>query len=63
MTHKVNKLTVLLTEDEYRRLDTFCQEQGFKKSTLTAKLIRDFLDEKRFMIQPELPFQAPRLKT
>ncbi len=62
MTRRANKLTVLLTEDEYERLDTFCQEQGFKKSTLTAKLIRDFLDSKRFMVQSELPFQVPNAK-
>jgi len=37
-------VTVLLTKDEFQRLDTFCTESAFKKSTLIARLIRQYLD-------------------
>ncbi len=41
---KAMKITVLLSEDEFSRFDGFCRERGFKKSTLLARLIRQFLD-------------------
>jgi len=40
----VHKLTVLLGESDAQRLDGFCRDRGFKKSTLVARLIRQFLD-------------------
>ena len=39
-----NKVTVLLADDEFERLDNFCRDRGFKKSTLIARLIRQYLD-------------------
>ena len=39
-----NKVTVLLSDEEFDRLDSFCRERGYKKSTLIARLIRQFLD-------------------
>lgn len=38
------KVTVLLSDDEFERLDTYCRDRGFKKSTLIARLIRQYLD-------------------
>ena len=39
-----NKVTVLLSDEEFQRLDSFCRDRGYKKSTLVARLIRQFLD-------------------
>ena len=30
--------------EEFARLDRFCRERAYKKSTLVARLIRQFLD-------------------
>jgi hypothetical protein len=38
------KVTVLLAPDEFERLDNYCRDRGFKKSTLIARLIRQYLD-------------------
>ena len=38
------KVTVLLTTEEFERLDNYCRDRGFKKSTLIARLIRQYLD-------------------
>jgi hypothetical protein len=38
------KITVLLDDPEFERFDSYCRERGFKKSTLIARLIRNFLD-------------------
>ena len=40
---KRKKVSVLLDEAEYAKFRDFCQERGYKKSTLISKLIRDFL--------------------
>jgi hypothetical protein len=41
---KPTKITVLLTDDEFERFDAYCRERGYKKSTLIARLIRQYLD-------------------
>ena len=41
---KPAKISVLLDDDEFARFDTYCRERGYKKSTLIARLIRQFLD-------------------
>ena len=38
------KITVLLNPEEFDRFDAFCRDRGFKKSTLIARLIRQYLD-------------------
>ena len=40
----VGKITVLLSPEEFDRFDIFCRDRGFKKSTLIARLIRQYLD-------------------
>ncbi|HEV2293394.1 MAG TPA: hypothetical protein VGR35_06030, partial [Tepidisphaeraceae bacterium] len=35
---------MLLPEHEYERLDAYCRDRGHKKSTLVARLIRQYLD-------------------
>lgn len=37
------RLTVLLEEELDAKFTAFCQEKGYKKSTLVARLIRDYL--------------------
>lgn len=52
---KRSKITVLLADDEYERFERYCDSQGFKKSTLIARLIREHLDGERFQLQKSLP--------
>ena len=40
----VERLTVLLAEAEHARLNQYCNEHSCKKSTLVAKLIKNYLD-------------------
>ena len=42
---KPSKITVLLDPEEFGRFEAYCESQGFKKSTLIAKLIRELLAE------------------
>ncbi|HEY8668748.1 MAG TPA: hypothetical protein VIL86_19025, partial [Tepidisphaeraceae bacterium] len=37
-----------LTDEEFDRLDAYCRERGYKKSTLLARLIRQYLDLEGF---------------
>lgn len=37
------RITVLLEEDVDAQFTAFCQDKGFKKSTLAARLIREHL--------------------
>lgn len=46
MDSKRTRLTVLLTSEQGQRLEDYCETEGYKKSTLVARLIRDFLREK-----------------
>jgi hypothetical protein len=55
---KPSKITVLLDAEEYGRFDAYCEAQGFKKSTLIARLIRDYLDGQRFAVQRDLPLNS-----
>jgi hypothetical protein len=41
------KVTVLLPDEEFDRFDAYCEERGFKKSTLLARIVRDLLEEER----------------
>ena len=38
------KITVLMDQEEFERFDNYCRERGYKKSTLIARLIRQYLD-------------------
>ena len=50
------KVTVLLEPEEFERFERYCEDRGFKKSTLVARLIREHLDKERFDRQRQLPF-------
>jgi len=62
VARKRNKVTVLLDHDEYQRFESYCEERGYKKSTLIARLIREHLDEQRFQVQGELNLGGSRLE-
>jgi hypothetical protein len=42
------RIQVLISPEEAERFDGFCRENGFKKSTLIARLIREHLDTQRY---------------
>ena len=47
------KVTVLLSAEEFARFDGYCRERGYKKSTLLARLIRQYLDLEGYGLPPE----------
>lgn len=51
---RLSKVTVLLDRDEFVRLDRFCEERGFKKSTLISLLLKEYLDRQDFPTQVPL---------
>jgi len=59
--HK-KQVTVLLEPEEDRRFSAYCEEKGYKKSTLIARLVRDHLDKEGFYFQDELFQSASRTK-
>ena len=58
MADKRNKVTVLLSLEEFERFQNYCDGRGFKKSTLIARLIREHLDAEDFAMQVELPLRG-----
>ncbi|WP_295540828.1 CopG family transcriptional regulator [uncultured Pseudacidovorax sp.] len=63
MTRRDQKtVTVLLDPDEFERFEGYCESQGFKKSTLIARLIREHMDTAGYQLQKVLPLsqQQPR---
>jgi len=46
MGKKRHQISVLLDHAEFKRFELFCEKQGYKKSTLIARLIRDYLNSK-----------------
>jgi hypothetical protein len=49
-----NRVTVLLTNDIFARLEEYCKEKGYKKSTLAEKLIKDHLDKEGAFLQARI---------
>jgi metal-responsive CopG/Arc/MetJ family transcriptional regulator len=39
------RIQVLLPKTEAERFDAYCRRKGFKKSTLIARLVREYLDK------------------
>jgi hypothetical protein len=56
----MGKISVLLTEAEDARFGAYCDQKGYKKSTLIARLIRDYLDKEGYGIQDRLFTEAPQ---
>lgn len=55
------KVTVLLSAQEFARLDAYCKERGFKKSTLLARLAREHMNHEGFRTQMEMFEEEPQL--
>ena len=53
------RINVLLPKTEGVRFEAYCRQRGHKKSTLIARLIREYLDAERFQLQQDL-FREPR---
>lgn len=53
MTNPI-KISVLLSPEEAARFEAYCDERGYKKSTLIARLIREYLDRERFTVQMDM---------
>jgi hypothetical protein len=52
------KVTVLLSAEEFERLDNYCRDRGYKKSTLIARLLRQYLDMEGYGV-PRDPNRNP----
>ena len=48
------KISVLLPEEDFLIFDEYCKNQGFKKSALIARLIREHLLREGYRTQREL---------
>ena len=53
-----NKVTVLLSKEDFEQFGAYCEARGHKKSTLIVRLIREHLEKEGFVYQPNLPFEA-----
>ena len=53
MTNPI-KISVLLNPEDAARFEAYCDERGYKKSTLIARLIREYLDRERFAVQMDM---------
>ena len=51
---KPTKISVLLQPKDAARFEAYCRENGYKKSTLIARLIREHLDREQFPNQATL---------
>jgi len=47
MKNKSRKITVLLEDVQFEKFESYCIDQGHKKSTLICKLINDFLSNEK----------------
>lgn len=57
MAGVTKKVSVLLDEPDYERFEIYCKKQGFKKSTLVAKLIRDHLQADVTVKEPTVEYK------
>ena len=62
MSRAAARVQVILPEEEATRFDAYCRQKGFKKSTLIARLVRDYLEKENFEHQPELFAKTRRPK-
>ncbi len=48
------KISVLVPDEEARRFEAFCNDRGYKKSTLIVRLIKEHLDREQYPFQGSL---------
>jgi hypothetical protein len=53
-----HKITVIIEDEEFVRFEAYCNRNGFKKSTLICRLIREHLDSERFSLQRTLNYNT-----
>lgn len=53
------RIQVLLPKTEAERFDAYCRRKGFKKSTLIARLVREYLEKE----DQDLPRAGQPLKS
>jgi hypothetical protein len=56
-----NKVTVLLSDEEFARLDAYCRERAYKKSTLISRLIKQYLDLEGYQLPQQPSFRPGRV--
>jgi hypothetical protein len=57
MAGSKQRISVILDASAYRRFEAYCELNGFKKSTLIARLVREHLDAVHFTgVQADFPF-------
>jgi hypothetical protein len=54
------RISVLLTQEEFDRFESYCESFGHKKSTLIARLIREHLGRQGFAQQERFGFDEKR---
>jgi hypothetical protein len=52
-----HKVTVIIEDEEFSRFEAYCNRNGYKKSTLICRLIREHLDREGYASQREM-FQS-----
>jgi hypothetical protein len=62
MAERKVKISVVLPLSDFERYEGYCEEKGFKKSTLIARLVRDHLDAAGYYLQRELAIPAHQVK-
>ena len=48
------RVTVILSDDDARVFEAYCEQNGFKKSTLINRLIKEHIENSGFVLQPDL---------
>jgi hypothetical protein len=57
-----NKITVLLSKEDFEQFAAYCGARGHKKSTLIVRLIREHLDKEGFVYQQSLAFDGKQVE-
>ena len=60
MTKRKMKISVVLTPEDFERYQGYCEEKGFKKSTLISRLVRDHMDAAGYQLQRPLLMSEQR---
>lgn len=55
------KVSVILDDADAERFQAYCKKNGFKKSTLICRLIREHLENENFSVQTELDLVGQRV--
>lgn len=60
-TRSMQKVSVLLPDDDAHRFEAYCEEFGHKKSTLIARLVRDFLNRENYPAQQSIQVEHVKI--